>query len=90
MLTLIAYDLKSPDKDYKPLYDAIKGLGDKWWHYMDSLWLVHTNLSPDECSHRLQEEIDKSDHLLVVDITNQHRQGWLPSKAWEWIKSNNN
>ena len=31
MLTLIAYDLKSPDKDYKSLYDAIKGLGDKWW-----------------------------------------------------------
>ncbi len=90
MLTLVAYELKTPDKDYKPLFDAIKGLGDKWWHYMDTVWLVHTDLTPSECSNRLQNEIDTHDHLLVVDITNQSRQGWLPSKAWDWIKANNN
>lgn len=90
MLVLITYDLKSPDKDYAPLYEAIKKCGDKWWHYLESVWLVHTNLSPNECFERLRENLDGGDRCLVVHITSQQRQGWLPTKAWEWIKANDN
>lgn len=90
MLVLITYDLKSPDKDYAPLYEAIKNCGDKWWHYLESVWLVHTNLTPNECFERLRENLDAGDRCLVVQITNQLRQGWLPTKAWEWIKANDN
>lgn len=89
MLVLISYDLKTPDKDYAPLYEAIKNCGDKWWHYLESVWLVHTNLTPNECFERLRENFDTGDRCFVVDITNQQRQGWLPSKAWDWIKANN-
>lgn len=88
MLVLITYDLKSPDKDYVPLYDSIKNCGSKWWHYLESVWLVHTNLSAKECFERLRENLDSGDRCMVVDITNQQRQGWLPSKAWDWIKAN--
>ena len=91
MLLVINYDLKQPDKDYNVLYDTIKTLGDKWWHYLESTWLVHTNLSLQECSDRLKNAIDEDDFLFVVDITgNQAYQGWLPSKAWTWIRENNN
>lgn len=90
MLVLISYDLKTPDKDYAPLYEAIKNCGDKWWHYLESVWLVHTDLTPNECFERLRENLDTGDRCLVVEITNQQRQGWLPSKAWDWIKANNN
>lgn len=86
MLILITYDLKQPNKDYEALYDAIKGCGSNWWHYLESTWLIQTNISPDECAKRLRQAMDDDDFLLVVDITRQQRQGWLPSKAWDWIK----
>lgn len=90
MLILITYAKRSKGKDYSPLYEEIKKCGDHWWHYMDSVWLVHTDLTPEECNKRLLKSIGKDDYLLVVEVTRQKRQGWLPSKAWEWIKANDN
>lgn len=90
MLLLITYDLKSSDRDYTLLYEAIKNLGDKWWHYMESVWLVHTNLSPTDSFNRLKEYFTQDDTCFIVNITGQERQGWLTSKAWDWIKINDN
>lgn len=88
MLLLITYELKKIEKDYTPLYESIKACGDHWWHYLKSIWIVHTNLSPQECYDRIRDNIDSHDYLLVIDITGQKRQGWLPSKAWTWLKEN--
>lgn len=91
MLLLITYDLKKADKDYSALYDAIKSCGDKWWHYLESVWIVHTNTySVETCMNYLRTVMDANDYLLVYDVTHKEYNGWLPSKAWEWIKSNNN
>lgn len=89
MLLLITYDLKKVEKDYQSLYESIKLCGTQWWHYLDSVWLIQTNLTPQDCYDRLRDNIDNNDRLLIIDITNQNRQGWLPSKAWEWIRANN-
>lgn len=88
MILLITYDLKTPGKDYTSLYESIKKCGSKWWHYLESVWIVKTELSPNECFERLKENIDKNDYCFIVDITGKERQGWLPSKAWEWIRIN--
>ena len=88
MLLLITYDLRSSDKDYTSLYEGIKKNCSKWWHYMESVWIVKTDNTPDSIVDMLKDKIDKDDRLFVVDITQQKRQGWLPSKAWEWIKAN--
>lgn len=90
MLILITYDLKQPDRDYETLYEAIKQCGDMWWHYMESVWMIHTDLTPAQCFERLHPNIDANDYLFLVDITNQARQGWLPKDAWSWLKQNNN
>ena len=55
---------------------------------MESVWLVYTDKSPNECYERLRENFDIEDRCLVIDITQQDREGWLPSKAWDWIKEN--
>ena len=86
MILLITYDLKQPNRDYESLYEAIKKCGSSWWHYLESTWIVHTTISVDECAKRLRQTMASDDSLLVVDITAQSRQGWLPSKAWDWIK----
>lgn len=88
MLLLVTYDIKSPDKDYIPLYESIKNSSKSWWHYMESIWIVKTELSPNEFFDRIKECLDTNDRCMVINITNCERQGWLPSKAWEWIKYN--
>lgn len=88
MLVLITYDLKTTDKDYAPLYEAIKKCGIKWWHYLESVWIVKTELSPNDCFERIREKLTDDDRCFIVDITNQKRQGWLPTNGWVWIKNN--
>ncbi len=80
----INYDLRAPGRDYKLLYEKIKGLG-VWWHYLESTWLVKTNLSAQGIAEILHPAIDKNDNLLVIEVGNDHA-GWLDKKAWEWIR----
>ena len=88
MILLISYDLKQPDRDYSNLYETIKNAGAAWWHYLESIWIIKTNLSVQECSNLLRNNMDANDYLFVVDITYKEYQGWLPSKAWEWFRQN--
>ena len=88
MLVLITYDLKQPDRDYASLYESIKQCGNVWWHYLDSVWIIRTDLSPAQCFDRVHPNMDNNDYLFIVDITQRSRQGWLPTDAWEWIKTN--
>ena len=89
MLYLISYDLKTPGRDYSTLYSAIKGCG-AWWHYLQSTWIVKTTQTTNEVAALLRSTIDKNDCIILVDITHKTYDGWLPQKAWEWIRENNN
>lgn len=88
MIVLITYDLTQPNRNYEALYTAIKQCGTVWWHYMESVWLIRTELKPTDCFDRLHPNMDDNDYLFIVDISNRPRQGWLPKDAWEWIKNN--
>ncbi len=81
---VVSYDLKKPDKDYTGLINEIKK-SYQWWHYLDSTWLIHTSESADALFQRLHPFIDKDDYILVIEA-GPGRQGWLPQKAWDWIK----
>lgn len=85
MIYLITYDLKTPKRNYEGLYEAIKRAS-SWWHYLESTWIVKTSESVSDFSRRLNEQLGENDRLLVVNITNADRNGWLPKKAWEWIR----
>ena len=84
MIYSVHYDLKEPGQNYDDLHAAIKSCGN-WWHYLDSTWLVDTNLNANGVWDRLSPYIDKNDNVLVIGVTNDF-QGWLPIKAWDWIK----
>ncbi len=85
---LVTYTLRNEVKDYSPLFEAIKNGGTRWWHYIDTVWIVETTLTADQFAHKLYPFIEKPDYLLVVRIMNEH-QGWLPKEAWDWINSLN-
>jgi hypothetical protein len=84
---LITYDLNRPGQNYKDLHDEIKAIGTtSWWHYLDSTWMVSTSLSVRQATERLLTKIDKSDRLLVLNVSNDENSGWLTEDAWDWIK----
>jgi hypothetical protein len=85
MIYSINYDLKRPGQNYEPLYSAIKSCGD-WWHYLESTWLVDTNLDANGIWKRLEPHVDKNDRILVIGATKDY-EGWLPKDAWDWINS---
>lgn len=85
MIYSINYDLKRPGQNYEALYKAIKELGE-WWHFLESTWLVDTNLNAEGIYNILSSAIDKNDFFLVIGVTSDY-QGWLPKEAWEWINS---
>ncbi|MBY6276799.1 SinR family protein [Symbiobacterium thermophilum] len=82
---LITYDLKKAGQNYDALYKEIKSFGD-WWHYLESTWLVDTNLSAQTMSDRIRKVTDSNDLHLVIKLNRgTDYQGWLPKEAWDWI-----
>ncbi|HZW94288.1 MAG TPA: hypothetical protein VFF64_15150 [Candidatus Eremiobacteraceae bacterium] len=62
---LISYDLRKPDYNYKPLYEALDEIGAK--HVQDSVWGVDTDSSaPDVCDYLWQFLHNEKDRLFVV------------------------
>jgi hypothetical protein len=84
MILLVTYDLKQPNASYSELFDALKG-EDSWAHYISSTWMIATDKSASQFSSELTPHIFSGDRLLVVKLSDD-RQGWLPRKAWDWIK----
>ena len=83
MIYALNYDLKQPGRDDVGLYGAIRACG-AWWHYLESCWLLDTNLDADAIFNRIRPHLDKNDRALVFRIGSD-RQGWLPEGAWDWI-----
>jgi hypothetical protein len=85
-LMLVTYDLTGASSDdYKDLFGELKKCKG-WWHYLESSWIVSTDQTADELWDRLEPHVKTRDHVLVVRIDGQDRQGWLPKKAWEWFR----
>jgi hypothetical protein len=83
MILIVTYDLKGK-RSYTPLFDAIQELGD-WAHFIASTWFVATDQSTDEVYKELSKHVNKSDWIFVGTLANGY-QGWLPDKAWSWLK----
>lgn len=88
MILIVTYDLRGAAGSYEEFFDALKAHR-SWAHYLRSTWLISTSSSPGELFDELRPYIRPGDHLLVARLTKE-RQGWLPKKAWDWIKRQEN
>jgi len=84
---LVTYKINSRHTDRDKLIEKIKGSANRWWHYIDNVWIVNTSYEADGLAKLLFSCITKPDRLLVIGVTAEH-QGWLPEKAWEWLNDN--
>ena len=82
----INYDLKTPGRNYDSLYVEIKK-SSKWWHFLESTWIILTDETPNQVWDRLASNVDKNDYLLIIEVRD-NVQGWLPKEAWDWIHAN--
>jgi hypothetical protein len=80
---MVSYDLRKPGQDYAGIYDALQSFP-SWWHYLDTTWLIVSDLDPAGIFERLAPHLDQNDSLIVMEVVNR-KAGWLPQKAWEWI-----
>lgn len=86
-LLLISYDIKSVERDevYQRLYETLKG-AKGWWHYLESTWILATDLKMEKWHQKVKDLIKSEDRFIIVDITHCHPNGWLPRRAWEWLR----
>lgn len=74
--------------DYKTIHEKIISIDGllNWFHYIKSSYILITNEpSAKQLARKIQPFIPQKTYLLVeIDMNN--RQGWLPPKAWDWIK----
>ena len=86
MILIVTYDLRGPAGTYEEFFDTLKS-EDSWAHYLRSTWLVSTKKSPSEMYTELRPFLKSGDHLMISRLS-KDRQGWLPKKAWAWVRRN--
>jgi hypothetical protein len=84
---IVGYDLNRPHQDYHDLIEAIKTYS-KWWHYLDSTWIIVTNTTAKEIRDDLGQHIDDDDELLVVKSGGLGAWKGFDEKAGKWLKDN--
>ena len=85
---LVAHSSIAAKPLHEKLSNAIKESGEKWWHYLDSVWLVKTDKSSHDVGMALRDAIGSSrTNILVIEVIG-FAQGALPEKAWDWINEN--
>jgi len=83
----VTYDLRAKRKpDYKGVFKELK-LCTRWWHYLESTWLVMTDETASELWERLRPHVHSRDSVLIIEVRD-NVSGWLPEKAWAWINRN--
>lgn len=85
-IKFITYDLHGKEKNYDELIQAIKSEG-SWWHYLESFWIIETEKNTEELNNQLIKFLDEDDRLFVFDVASNNYNGFLPQKAYDWIKN---
>jgi len=85
---LISYDLLKPGQEYTDLFDAIKSVGTKWWHCLESVWLVETALASSQLRDTLRSYVDSNDKILVVALEGNWATLGLTPKCNKWLQEN--
>ena len=85
MLCVVTFTL-NPARINAPLVKEIQN-STGWMHYFDNSWFIATNEDVNQLYTRLKPFFKDTDLFLIIEIRKQSTyQGWLPEKAWDWLK----
>ena len=80
---LVTYDLRHPGQNYTGFYSTLQK-SKFWWHYLESTWLLATELSPRDWYNKLKTSMAENDNLLIIEVKRNY-YGSLTEEAWNWI-----
>jgi hypothetical protein len=89
MITVqINYDLVAPGRNYKPVYDYIKGLSGSYAKPLKSMWLARTNKTVTTVRNELMALVDRNDKIIVIDVTMDSWGSNFSDDHITWMKNN--
>jgi hypothetical protein len=65
---MVSYDLKTPEKDYSALIQALQEGYRSYWHCLGSMWLIVADQNHTQVRDYLVQHIDTNDQLIVADL----------------------
>jgi hypothetical protein len=81
----VGYELNGSG-DYSAVREKLAGAS-KWWHHLESTWLVVTEQGCDEYYNELVSCLSPEDKLLVIDVTKvTTRWCGFDTVASKWIE----
>lgn len=81
----VSYDLNSPGQKYEKVHEVLKGFS-KWYHIMDSTWLISTHYNATQIRDMISPYLDASDKMFVSRV--DEYSGWLTDDEWTWLSQN--
>jgi hypothetical protein len=88
---MIGYDIHpTKGETYDELTEAIKSVGSKWWHHLDSTWLVISNKTAAQIRDELWKHMKSDDQLLVMEHKPDAAAAWngFNERGGTWLKTN--
>ena len=59
---------------------------ENWFHYIKSSYILIARVTgPGQLTKRIKK-IMGNKNFLVMEVNLSKRNGWLPEKAWNWIR----
>lgn len=81
---LIAYDLNAPGQNYAGLIQTLQGFAE-WCRPLESTWVIKSSQQPTAIRDLLLTKVDRTDEILVVDITGDDWASWLSERVNNWL-----
>lgn len=85
---IISYDLDNPGQRYDEIIKIIteKISTGAWCHYLDSTYLLRSELTPSQMVEKLKPSLDNNDRMFISEIHPDNYGGWMDSEQWSYIK----
>jgi hypothetical protein len=86
-LFLITVDLTDPRVDVEALQAFIQTseMFENWWNHIPAVFIVSSSRGTDAIVERIRR-LTGDAKLLVVEINPNESEGWLPDRAWRWLR----
>jgi hypothetical protein len=82
---MVGYDLNSPGGDYSGLVAHLKTYP-KWWHRLDSTWLISTTATAVQIRDSCKAYLDSNDEILVAVVSAP--AAWAGFDSSQWLHDN--
>ena len=93
MLYIVAYDLRTQQKDYSAFHSALNSLGECRPLLLNVWALRRTSTainSPNQIAGYLAQYVGGIDRVLVYDVTGRRPDGLMTNDVWEWLNARQN